>query len=531
MKLFLKTTLLLIPIALLFPGTSYATCPPVMNNGGAPLVPVACTDQKTVSEFTGAAAQSLKTIRQNISTAGSDIVKAYNDSTQSQISIISDTGANIVKTLIQLNGSTVADNITRSRMLHEAKMDYMMELNEAKIQAKNSPLGASTTPEEMKFILKLLSDNSDTKVKDLIPIIKKQVDDNDIQIPVKIKAAKGICDEADENACAVMTDVSPGHNMEILWKECSREKRVVSASISKHQAITRVKETMQQSQTEALEIENTTQAAAQRLLKQRKISCSPEEYTAELCGTDLTKREYAEAIFSNTIVNNGNISASNFYQPPVVGSVDGTHGDSSEDDIKLAAQTNMNYEGNESPESTPPLINTFKSSNQYQAALDMVDNILNESAVANQALAERRNLSNAEFQAGYLSRMAALSLSKYSLQNSINNRLGSNVQNQLEYDREAPVKENFNGAGTLDQLIFDIESDYEKVSGDQSGEMYEKNEKGIAIMMLEAQLKQNKLVLEQILRNERIELLLASILATEYNSPEYTITLNSLRGK
>ena len=288
---------------------------------------------------------------------------------------------------------------------------------------------------------------------------------------------------------------------------------------------------MQESQTQALEVENTAQASSQKLIKQRKISCSPEEFNSEVCGDNFNKREYIQAIFSNRLINNGNISASNFYSPLIVGTIDGSFDGFSDTEVKLASQANIIFEGNETNDSAPPLVNTYKSSNQYQAALDLVDNILNESAVANQAISERRNLKNAEFQTGYLSRMASLSLSKYSLQHSINNRLGTNIQSANEYDREDPIKETYNGAGSLDQLIFDIESDYKNISGDKAKEINEKNEKSIAIMILDAQLKQNKLVLLQILRNERIELLLATILAGEYNSPSYTSYLNNLRGQ
>lgn len=503
-----------------------AACPPTPQ----PMFAGDCTDQKTISEFSGAAAQSLSTVRQNITDAGADIVQAINDSTNAQVKIISDSSTNIINTLIQLNGATVSDEITRKRMLHEAKMDYMLELQDKKIKASESPIGSNTTTEEMKLILSLLADNPDVLIRDLIPIIKKEMDENNTQIPVKIKAAEGICDDAEEGACSVLQTVTPGNSLEILFNDCSREKRVIAATISQQQTLDRVNDTMQKSQTAALQVENTTQAANQMLLEQRKISCSPEEYNSSICGKDLNKVEYSEAIVQNTIINNGNISAINFYVPPSVGTVNGSY-DGTDEDKKLLAESNIIFEGNESPDSTPPLINTYKSSNQYLAALDMVDNLLNESAVANQPLSERKNLSNSKFQAAYLSRMAGLSLSKYSLQTSINQRLGENVKNSGEYDRELPIKEKYNGAGTLDQLIYDIESDYKKTTGDKAAELYEKNEKAISIMMLEAQLKQNKLVLDQIIRNERIELLLASILANEYNSPEYTNYLSNLRGK
>lgn len=528
MNIIINKKFFLISFLIFLSKSANATCPPTPQ----PMFAGNCTDQKTISEFTGSAEQSISTVRQNIATAGKDIVRAVNDSTDAQIKIISDSSSNIIKTLIQLNGSTVSDEITRSRLLHEAKMDYMLELQDKKIQAKESPLGVNTTPEEMALIISLLEDNknSDIKVKELIPIIKKEMDDKETKIPVKIKAADGICDDGDPNKCAVLQVVTPGKSLEMLFNECSREKRIVSAVISEQQTLDRINQTTTQSQIESLKIENTTQAANQILLKQRKISCSPEEYNAELCAEELNKREYAEAIFSNKIINNGNISAINFYNPPMLGTLNGEY-NGTEEDRRIAEQNNINFEGNESIESTPPLINTYKSSNQYLAAIDMADNLLNESGVANQPLSERRNLSNAKFQTSYLSRMAGLSLSKYSLHSSINQRLGENIKNQPNYDRENPVKENFNGAGSLDQLIFDIESDYKLISGDKSEDIYQKNEKGISIMMLEAQIKQNKLVLNQILRNERIELLLATILANEYNSPEYTDYLSTLRGK
>lgn len=533
----LNNKVLWIFFAIFFSNGAMATCPPPMylNFGFQPnpLTPVPCTDQKTVNEFTGAAAQSFTTLNGKIDQAGQQIVEAYTKGSEAEIKSYNVNASELIKILNQLNGSALADDMTRSKLVHEAKLDYMLELQDTKMKAEQSPIGVNVTSEELGFIVKFLGEekNRERSVKENISIMKLTMDKENLQIPVKIKSSEGVCDDAEETACAVPKTITPGKTMEILFDECSREKRVLVSTIKQQKAISKVESTMQKSQTEAIEVENTTQAAAQKLVKQRKISCSPDEYNAEVCGDDLSKREYTKAIFSNIIINNGNISASNFYNPPMVGSIDGSFEGFSENEVKLAAQSNIIFEGNETADSAPPLVSTYKSSNQYLAAIDMVDNILNESAVANQPLAERKNLKNAEFQAGYLSRMASLSLSKYSLQNSINNRLGSNIQNATEYDRENPIRETFNGASAIDQLVFDIENDYKNIGGENAEELYEMNEKALSIKMLDAQLKQNKLVLEQILRNERIELLLATILANEYNSPAYTNYLNNLRGQ
>lgn len=533
---------ILLKIAFIVLGMSYSqnslACtppPPYLNFAGGKAVFTAteCDDKKIVNEFTGTAAASFDQLNANIKTSGKNIVETFKDASQSQIAAYERNIGDLIKILTQLNGAALNDDITRNKMIHEAKLDYMLELQDTKMKAEQSTIGVNVSAEELEFLVKFLGEekNKERSIRENITLMKLTMDKKDFQIPVRIKSAEGVCDDAEETACAVPKTILPGQTMEILFDECSREKRVLVSTIKQQKAITKIGSTMQESQAEAIEVENTTQAAAQKLLKQRKISCSPEEYNAEVCADYMSKREYSKSIVKNVIINNGNISASNFYNPPMVGSINGSHAGFTEQEVKLAAQSNVIFEGNESPESTPPLVSTYKSSNQYLAAIDMVDNILNESAVANQPLAERKNLKNAEFQAGYLSRLASLSLSKYSLQNSVNNRLGSNIQNADEYDRENPIIETFNGAGAIDQLVFDIEGDYKAINGKNADELHDKNEKALAIMMLEAQLKQNKLVLQQILRNERIELLLATILANEYNSPAYTNYLNGLRGK
>jgi hypothetical protein len=522
---------LLIFGVLCFSSVSFATCPTTLNIGGAPVAAVPCTDVKTISGFSGQAESSFSELNKSIKQSGDLVIDAVKSSSQAEIKIMSSNNKRLIEILGSLNGAAMADDISRGKLVHEAKMDYMLELQDTKMKAEQSVVGVNTTPEELRFIVDWLKNNPNNTIEEHIKILKVTIDDKDKEIPVKIKAAEGVCDEASGTTCAVMKRMNPGKTTEILYEECSREKRVLVSSIKQQKSITKINSTMQKSQAEAVEVENTTQAAALKLIKQRKISCSPEEHNADVCGDGISSRAYAKAIVSNELINNGNISASNFYNPPMVGSIDGSFEGFTERELRMAAESNIIFEGNESRKSTPPLVTTYKNSNQYLSAIDMSDNILNEAAVANQPLSERKNLKNSEFQVGYLSRMASLSLSKYSLQNSINDRLGSNVQNATEYDRKYPIKETFNGAGTIDQLTFDIENDYKELESGKAEEMYEKNEKSLAIMMLDAQLKQNKLVLAQILRNERIELLLATILSNEYNSPDYTSYLNSLRGQ
>lgn len=532
-----KLKIIFTSFVLFYSSFSLAACPPpvYLNFNYTPILPAAtpCSDQKVVNEFSGAASASFTSLNANIASSSRDVIDAFQKSSKAEIKSYSVNSGELIKILNQLSGTSVANDISRGQLVHEAKMDYMLELQDTKMKAEQSPIGINTTAEELIFIADFFKTQNEYSIKEYIKIMKITMDDKDKKIPVKIKSAKGTCEDDPDNPslCAVLKTITPGKTTEILFDECSRSKRSLIASIKQQKAVTKVSSTMQKSQSEAIEVVNTTQASSQMLIKQRKISCSPEEFHSKVCSADLSNRQYSKAIVRNEVINNGNISASNLFNPPMVGSIDGSFEGISEADQKIAAQSNVIFEGNETKDSAPPLLNTYKNSNQYLAAIDMVDNILNEAAVANQPLSERKNLKNAEFQAGYLSRMASLSLSKFSLQNSVNDRLGSNIQNIDEYDRENPVKELYNGAGTLDQLIFDIETDYKNIGGDKTEELYEKNEKALAIMMLEAQLKQNKLVLAQIIRNERIELLLATILANEYNSPSYTSLLNNLRGR
>lgn len=496
-----------------------------------PVVLNSCPLPQQTDTFTGGALNSITSVATDIASAGVSENTAIINASTTIVKAIDKLGTDVSVTISNVANKKKKNDDEMAMTMLDLKMNYMQQLQADKRRSETSPVMMNTTKEELEMISALLEDNKNEDVTSLIFAAKQDFDNYEgedgsgFKIGVKIEAGAGVC-EGDDGTCDVQKVATPGKTMEKLFDDCSREKRTVKATVSKKVAQESVNKAIVQKQAEAANTENVTQAAQKKLLDQRESSCSPLEWAAKICHQDLSDEEYVEKVVKNEIIEGGNVSSANFLTPAHTGSIGGEMAEG-------MANANIDFDGNEGISgNTPPLSYTYKSSAQYFAAQDFVDNIISETAVANQPINQRKDLSNAKFQAHLISRSAGLSLSRFSFQDSIANRLGDNLNaNMDELERSNVIKESFNGAGSLDQLVFDIENDYKDVSGSKADDLFGMNEKAISIKILQAQTKHNKLLLERMQRNERMELLLASILANSYNSPGYTNYLSSLRGR
>ena len=302
---------------------------------------------------------------------------------------------------------------------------------------------------------------------------------------------------------------------------------------------------------------NSSSVIKTKISSQTQTSCSETDLEYGLClksdGEKLEKEEYFEKLITNEIVENGNISASNFLTPVSVG---GDTSDITEDELKSLKVTNQmqkDASGNKILNSTvsddtPPLIKTYRTSSQYYAANDFVDNLVNREAVSGINVNEK---SEVGLHSKMLTRQSILSLAENSLMAPVQERMGESLsvavaQNKLtregiknESGEFEVLREDLNGASSADITDHEINRDYAVLStsatdaANGGGITAFENASPTALkkMQAEAMLKSLKLSLKRLERNERRELLLATMVAQNANSKESVDYINELKRK
>lgn len=533
-----------------------------------------CTGIKTVDTLEGSAAKLIQDIKDDIIKSGKEVKKQMEVNSAAEIKMYAESSENIMKTLVRVNDALISDEMKLKRAMLEMEMDYMAEMKEREIRAKNAPMDLDDTAEEVKFILNEL-DKAETEQVQLV--LKNQYDkygeDGKI-IPVRIKAAESIntetgekCPEYDPNVhfkaagCFFGHKAFPAQKMAKYFDECSRAKRRIVSGAKKNAANATITSTVQKSQNEFANTSTQLKESiiSSKLKSQADLNCSPYDFKKDGCLRSLSedKDSYVEKVIANEIIPNGNISSNNLFRPTAIGSVDGTFSSDLSDSEKSALSTaNIELEsksGNQDvsvSDNTVPIVYTYRTSSQYLAAKDFVDNILAKEMIPNQALDDRKTSSNSVYQSRFLSRAAALSIAEVSLNKSIEARLGKNLREAIDSGKNMNpfnnidgvagelVKEDINGAGYMDELADSINKDYEKVivdaknkiAGSAAAEsLSSMSTKKPQEWQLEAIIKQNEVTLEQFHQGERIEALLSAILAQKANSPENIKYLENLR--
>lgn len=541
-----------------------------------------CPEGKGVAEFTGGASTYINKFGTEIEAAGKEIAEQIAAASSSEIQVITNGNAELVKTMSNIANTTIKDDLSREKTMLDMKMNYMTELQERELKAEQSVVSMDDTREEVLFILSELKDvgNGDetagyNHAHEVIAAMKAKYDaDPEFMMPVRIKSADAKfasgagCPDYDADLhkagklpseCYYAVKSSPGAKLEKYFAECSRVKRD-AVSIAQTTATTRMSKQRQQSSQASYATAAQTQGSSVMLQakaeEQLITNCTPSEFGYELCGTkddgtQMTSTEYLEKVIDNTIVPYGNVSPTNYLAPVAIGSIDGDLGDISDEEFKsmqITAQQQKEANGELiAPDqavssNTPPLDKTYRTSAQYFAAEDFINNIVNKEAVSDIRIDDSQSADKALFKSRYMARTASLSLAEHSLRKPIEARAGSELSIALQEGRvtrdkyidndgveREVLKEDLNGAAEIDRLAFAINKDYQRMSGDALKGVETAPTSSLSEYQIEALVRMNQLLLRENASNERIELLLATMVSNMANSPENVQYINSLK--
>jgi len=583
-----KKTILISAIALgsiTLTNQSYAAClsynygtlfSPASDGGMGPQPPIkgqkggfGCTNVKSVEQLTGSASSLIEGIKDDIRAAGEEVRKQLEANSAAEVDMMSGSTEAIIKTIAATTDAQITDELKLKRSMLEMEMDYQAEMKERELRARNAPMDLDDTAEEVKFILNELDKSDGKHVQEVLADQYSKYGEDGKIIPVRIKAGEGNttptgekCPEYDPNkhfkaaGCFFGHKAFPAQKMAKYFEECSRAKRRIVSGAKKNAASAAVASTVQKSQNEFANSSTKLRDSLlnSKLEKQAPINCNPYDFKKEYCLKDLgaNKEAYVQKVIANEIIPNGNISSNNLFRPTAVGSVDGEYSAELSSEEKAAlGQANVELNSNAAvSDNTVPIVYTYRTSSQYLAAKDFVDNILAKEMVPNQPIDDRKQGSNSVYQSRFLSRAAALSVAEVSLNKSIEARLGKNLREAIESGKNLNpyvkvdgkvgeiIKEDINGAGYMDELADSINKDYQKViidaknkiAGSAAAEsLASMSSKKPEEWQLEAIIKQNEVTLEQYHQGERIEALLSAILAQKANSPENIQYLEELR--
>jgi len=565
--------------AVCLPATYGIAISPATNNGngfGVPMRDVdpsmGCTGIKTVDTLEGGAKDLIEQIKDDIREAGREVKQQMADNSAAEIKSMTSNNEQVVKTIVETTNAQIKDHLEMTRAFLDMEMDYMSEIKEREVRARSAPMDLDDTAEEVKFILNELDKSGKTHAQETIADMQKEYGKGTI-IPVRIKAGENgvtatgqTCPEYDPNVHTTVEGCFYGHKafpadkVAKYFKECSREKRRIVSSAKKSAVQQTVANQMLKSQNKFLDFTTDLKDSQlnAKIRVQSDFSCNPKELNKKYCLKELTKETYIQKVIANEIVPNGNISSANMFKPTPVGTIDGefTQGLTDEElkaiNLGSVERTSTEASGTEVAvsDNTVPIVYTYRTSSQYVAARDFVDNILSKELIPNQTIEQRKSSSSAIYQSRFLSRAAALSIAEYSMNKSIESRIGKKLREEidkgtnfnpyLEVDgsKGKVIKEDINGAGYLDELADSINKDYQKIVVDATNQISgNSTSESLSVMapekakewQLEALIKQNELVLEQYSQGERIEMLLAAILSQVSNSPENIKYLEDLR--
>lgn len=548
-----------------------------------------CNKSKNVYEFTDSALNEITLLEGDIQAAAQELVEAIQANATNEIEVLTMGNQDLIKALSTITNSQIKDQMNQDKMMLDMKMDYMTELTERELKAEQSVMSMDDSREEVLFILNELKTVAPNSVEgnyvhshEVIASMKSTYDDNpQFMMPIRIKSASAETTKGDgcadydpaahkagtlDGTCFYGVKANPGAKLERYFEECSRLKSNSIAAVKKNMAKTVGTASAKKAQTTYMNNAQTAepeQLAQVKIKTQQETSCNVKEFGYKLCGTkedgtQLTTEEYLTKVIDLEIIPYGNVSSTNFLAPVSIGSTDGDIGDITDAEMQAMATKILDYkkldetDPNSQPavaasSNTPKIINTYRTSSQYFAAIDYVNNIINKEAVTGINVTRSTNASNSQFQSKFMSRAASLSLAENSFRNSIEIRTGSSISEKVqestakgdEFDRNSDiVKEDINGAGSLDVIIHLVDKDYNRLQTDAKAvisgggtKQVETAPNKVNDWQVEALIKSNQLSLMQFEQNERIELLLAAMLANTTNSEKNINHLNNLKLK
>lgn len=553
---------------------------------------VECPSDKGAATFSGDASSYISQFGTEIEKAGKEIAEQMAMNSAGEIDVITAGNEQLLKILADLTNSQIKDGLAQDKQMLDMKMEFASELQERELKSNQSVISMDDSKEEVLFILSELKnvgngeEGSYNHAHEVIAAMKAKYDDDpDFVMPIRMKSADSKmgegegCPEYDpdlhkagklQGECYYAIKASPGMKLEKYFQECSRVKQGALASIQTNASKTAGKKKQLKAQSDYAKKSSSgvqaSQMASEKVESQMQTSCTPAEFRYELCGTDesgeqITTEKYITDVIDNVIVPYGNVSSANYLTPVSIGSIDGDVGDMSEEEIKsmrITAQQKKDASGNTvAPttaisSNTPPLITTYRTSAQYYAAEDFVANLINREAVSGVKIEDAKNADKAVFHSKFMSRSASLSLAENSLKKPIESRMGTDLTAAIadgsltregkiseESGKMEVLKEDLNGASSSDRLAFAINKDYARISNDAQSAATSGGTAGIETAapgtleewQIESLVRTNQLLLMENEKSERMELLLAALLANMTNSKENVEYINSFKYK
>ncbi len=539
----MKNKYILIGLSILFTTKAHAVCDPEKH-----YTPLTCNagGVHMIAPTSNYAVESKQFIS-DIALTGQQISTAVAEGSQAQIQSFQKYSTSMMKKMIEMNQIQLKDRLKMDKAQRELEMSYEANMAEEEARRSASVLYKDDTKEEMKLMSKILRENPDLKTTQVIVAATNEYDLNKKTIPVPIKAAEGVCDEKkiELGYCSVQKTITPGKKMAKMFKDCNQQKRELQRKLQENRSKKSAIIVNSRKTNEAINSTNAVDAMKTNLREQIKLGCNPSDYKNKLCAQNMSKEDYQEKVALNQIIPNGHISASNLIAPPYYGGEDMTKYDSAtkQDLVKKALSKGMAQQ--EPNQSTVPIVYTYKNSNQYNSAVQFIDNITASELISNQMPRDRTKQSSSEFQSAYHKRMAVLSLVRTAFMDSMKVRTGqvlsesiSSGQDLSQIDQFSPIKEDVMGASEIDILMSRVDELFSKVAVNATGGVGDSNsmdevENGSEKMLQKAQLEtlklQTEILFKQMLENEKIELLKAAQIASIVNSPEVVSYLQELR--
>ena len=192
------------------------------------------------------------------------------------------------------------------------------------------------------------------------------------------------------------------------------------------------------------------------------------------------------------------------------------------------------------------LVDTYKNSAQVRSAFSFIDNLVGEDLIGNQTASQRRSFDSSQAQAMYLSRMAALSMARTALTESLALRLGEKMREAVDNETlpSIPVitvdsnenKESVLGAGELDILRDRVQTQFDSflLSSETPSEgskdfVNNSASTDVGARQLDALVLANELMFKRYLMSEQKVNMSAVQLSQKVNSPDFAEALKDLR--
>ncbi len=526
---------------------SNATCPPI----------VPCKTTAEASTIAGSNADTeLIQFAMDITTSTNEVAAALMDMANANAGSLSQVSQNISSTNAELSQMSFEQQLKLKRSLSDRKMAFDQQMADATYKANTSVVSPDDTEEEFDLILKFLGDNTDKTMPEVIMALTETVDKDDEggKVLVQLSASKGICSEEDvqeDGKCSIAKRVYPGAKLNVLFKQCSAQKRILMEGKGKKEARVAANEMTNKKISKAMSTTDSAGAVSSRLQAQLSLSCTPTQFKAGICGDGISPEEYQEDIVIGNIIPNGDVSASNF-NTPSPSSANGYITELSDEAKKEIEQQSLNrvpLQDNPN-QRVVPIRNTYRNANQVKASMDFIDNLVADDLIPAIEPTDRRKIKNAQYQSRYLSRIAALSMVRMTMTDSMSQRLGDDMRKMIvdgafdeatkfEIKADSPAnKESVLGAGALDMLQDRVDQQTANMQlGSQNGDSANAGNdfiasptKGDALGKInETLILQSEMLLREYLMNEQSLALESISLSQKVNSPEMVKLMSDLR--